>query len=477
MMRACPLYSICVALGLSVAAIGQERLPGFGVPDGGNRLPGFGGPWESPLKVTKKDLADAASAIRKVDTNKDGVMSREELRNSRYRKYEERRFRFDADRNHQLTVSELADYYAKIRVDKEAQKSKESKDKEEKERAAANLVVTEIQAVSPNVISWAGSGDVNSGVINSRVINSGNFVVHVADGQSKPLRLSQMAFITQRDGGFVVISLQGGVQAAQEVIRHYDKNGNGVLDRYEWQRIEGHINLADTDHDGTVNLQELAGWLEKQNAGQPSSSSANWFTERDSDHDGQVSMSEFASEWTDARLAEFNRYDRNQDGIITADESVSLETMHGKEFASGPAVVIEPGMGASSPIQVNEDFAIADINVRLAISHTGPEQLAAFLVSPSGRRVELFTGVGKKWKDSSFGNAVFDDDAKTSITAAIPPFCGPLKPEGADSGEKSGLTSYTGESSRGEWRLFIQADRSDRAGLLDSWSLVLVPQH
>jgi len=455
-----------------VAAIGQQRLPGFGSPDGGNRLPGFGGLSETPPRVIEKDRADALSAIRKVDTNKDGVMSREELRNSRYRKYEERRFRFDADRNHQLTASELADYYAKIRVDKEAQKSKESKEKEEKERAAGNVLVTEVQAVWPKAIQWT-----DSGVVSSRVIKSGDIVFHIADGKSKQQRLPQMAFITQSNRGLVVLSLQGSVLAAQEVIRHYDKNGNGVLDRYEWQRIEGHINLADTDRDGSVNLQELAGWLEKQKAGQPSSSSANWFTERDSDHDGQVSMSEYASEWTDARLAEFNRYDRNQDGIITADESDSLERMHGREFASGPAVVIEPGMGASSPIQVDEDSVIADINVRLAISHTGPEQLAAFLVSPSGRRVELFTGVGKKWKDRNFGNTVFDDDVKTSITAEIPPFCGPLKPEGADSGEKSGLTSYNGESSRGEWRLFIQADRSDRAGLLDSWSLVLVPQH
>jgi len=459
-----------------VAAVGQERVPGFGVPDGGKRLPGFGGPSESPLKVTKKDLADAVSAIRKVDTNKDGVMSREELRNSRYKKYEERRFRFDANRNHQLTISELANYYAKIRMDKEAQRNKE---KEGKEGAVANLYVAGVRANVSDAILWADSGVVNSPVIkppvvNSTVVNSSDFVLRIADGQFKQ---QQLAFITQGDGGFVVISTLGGVLAAQEVIRHYDKNGNDVLDRSEWERIEGHINLADADRDGSVNLQELAAWLEQQNAGQPSSSSANWFTERDSDHDGQVSMSEYASEWTDARLTAFNRYDRNQDGIITADESIPLERMHGREFASGPAVVIEPGMGASSPIQVNEDFVVADVNVRLAISHTGPEQLAAFLVSPSGRRVELFTGVGKKWKDSNFGNAVFDNDAKTSIAAAVPPFHGPLKPEGAVSGEKSELASYNGESSRGEWRLFIQADRSDRAGLLDSWSLVLVPQH
>jgi len=469
MKRACPLYCICVALGLSVAAIGQQRLPGFGSPDDGNRLPGFGGLSETLPRVIQKDRADALSAIRKVDTNKDGVMSREELRNSRYKKYEERRFRFDADRNHQLTAGELANYFAKTRVDKEAQKSKESKEKKEKEHAATNLWVTEVQAVSPNVIQWTGSG----------VINSSDIVFHIADGQSKPQQLKhlQLAFIKKSNRRFVVLSPQGSIQAAQEVIRHYDKNGNDVLDRYEWQRIEGLINLADADHDGSVNLQELAGWLEEQNAGQPSSPSANWFTERDSDHDGQVSMSEYASEWTDARLAEFNRYDRNLDGIITADESVSPETMNGREYASGPAVVIEPGVGASSLIQVSEDFPIADVNVRVSILHSGPAQLAAFLVSPSGRRVELFTGIGKKWKGSNFDNTLFDDDAKTSITAAIPPFRGPLKPEGADSGEKSGLTSYNGERSKGEWRLFIQADRSDRAGLLDSWSLVLVPQH
>lgn len=466
MKRACPLYCICVAIGLSVAAIGQQRLPGFGSPDGDNRLPGFGALSESPPRVTEKDLADALSAIRKVDANKDGVMSREELRNSRYRKYEERRFRFDADRNHQLTAGELAGYYAKIRVDKEAQKSNE---KEEKELAARNLLVTEVQAVSPKAIQWTGSG----------VISSNDLVFHIADGQSKPQQLQhlQLAFIKQGNGRFLVISPQGSVLAAQEVIRHYDKNGNDVLDRDEWQRIEGLINLADADRDGSVNLQELAGWLEEQNAGQPCSLSANWFTERDTDRDGQVSMSEYASEWTDARLAEFNLYDRNLDGVITADESVSPETMHGREFTSGPAVVIEPGVGVSSLIQVSEDFPIADVNVRVSILHSGPAQLAAFLVSPSGRRVELFTGVGKKWKGSNFDNTLFDDDAKTSITARMPPFRGSLKPEGADSDDKLGLSSYHGERSKGEWRLFIQADRSDRAGLLDSWSLVLVPQH
>ena len=70
--------------------------------------------------MVEKDRVDAKSAIGKVDSNRDGVMSREELRNSKYKKYEQKRFRYDDDSDHQLTAAELANYYARIRVDKEA---------------------------------------------------------------------------------------------------------------------------------------------------------------------------------------------------------------------------------------------------------------------------------------------------------------------------------------------------------------------
>jgi len=45
-----------------------------------------------------------------------------------------------------------------------------------------------------------------------------------------------------------------------------------------------------------------------------------WFLEKDVDGDGQVSMAEFTDHWTPDLLAEFNRYDLNHDGIITAAE-------------------------------------------------------------------------------------------------------------------------------------------------------------
>jgi hypothetical protein len=36
-----------------------------------------------------------------------------------------------------------------------------------------------------------------------------------------------------------------------------------------------------------------------------------------------VQMHEFESNWSDSRVEEFNRYDRNGDGVITAQEWVA----------------------------------------------------------------------------------------------------------------------------------------------------------
>jgi hypothetical protein len=42
---------------------------------------------------------------------------------------------------------------------------------------------------------------------------------------------------------------------------------------------------------------------------------------RDANGDGQVSMSEFSRYWSDSTVAEFRRWDLNNDGIITPKEA------------------------------------------------------------------------------------------------------------------------------------------------------------
>jgi len=53
----------------------------------------------------------------------------------------------------------------------------------------------------------------------------------------------------------------------------------------------------------------------------------DWFLKYDADGDGQVTMAEYAHgrEWTPELLNEFNRYDLNHDGVITAAECLKVE--------------------------------------------------------------------------------------------------------------------------------------------------------
>jgi len=53
----------------------------------------------------------------------------------------------------------------------------------------------------------------------------------------------------------------------------------------------------------------------------------DWFVQKDADGDGQISMAEFAAEWTDAKAAEFQKYDLNNDGIMTPEECLRAEKM------------------------------------------------------------------------------------------------------------------------------------------------------
>jgi Ca2+-binding EF-hand superfamily protein len=162
-------------------------------------------------------------------------------------------------------------------------------------------------------------------------------------------------------------------QYAKSLLQQYDKNKNGVLEPDEWKEMRGDVKAADINGDGKITLEELTNWLIKQGQqsghshgesresrdsrgpgeGRGSSSSSgkdkrspyrfstaterlpsglpDWFLQKDADADGQVSMAEFATEWTDAKVAEFRRYDLNGDGVITAAECLAVEKAKDKD--------------------------------------------------------------------------------------------------------------------------------------------------
>lgn len=110
---------------------------------------------------------------------------------------------------------------------------------------------------------------------------------------------------------------------------------------------------------------------------------------------------------------------------------------------------------------------IADVNVKLNISHTWVEDLDVFLVGPDGTRVELFTDVGGGGQN--FVNTVLDDQAGISIVDGLAPFTGSYRPEGK-------LSDFNGKDANGIWRLELADDTPADAGTLDDWSITIFAQ-
>ncbi|MEM9645116.1 MAG: EF-hand domain-containing protein [Planctomycetota bacterium] len=146
---------------------------------------------------------------------------------------------------------------------------------------------------------------------------------------------------------------------AQERLRRYDRDGNGMLSKEEMSRFSGNPMDFDRNKDGQLSLDELAvRYARRREATEEAKSRSgdqrrqedarepaemvdryegrksfrmsggdrstdgipSWFTDADDNKDGQVQMPEFASKWTDEKVAEFLGWDRNGDGTITTSE-------------------------------------------------------------------------------------------------------------------------------------------------------------
>ena len=162
---------------------------------------------------------------------------------------------------------------------------------------------------------------------------------------------------------------------ATDLVKKHDKNGNMMLEKDEQEGLSASSRAADLDGDGVITIDELVAHLSPKSSAlatttsststatttattERSSSSStssrgqserrpadeakravkgqgksyrfrsvkdrqpNWrFAAKDTNGDGQVSMSEFSSTWNDRIAAEFQRYDKNGDGMITPDEA------------------------------------------------------------------------------------------------------------------------------------------------------------
>lgn len=148
---------------------------------------------------------------------------------------------------------------------------------------------------------------------------------------------------------------------AEERLRRYDRNRDGVLTAEEVRRFDGNPMDFDRNKDGKLTVSELAIRYARIRQGREQNESRSrvanrpddrrddrdqeipdpydgrkslrlgsdrdldglpdWFIQRDANQDGQVMMNEYTSTWSDDLVAEFFQFDVNQDGTITIEEA------------------------------------------------------------------------------------------------------------------------------------------------------------
>ncbi len=159
---------------------------------------------------------------------------------------------------------------------------------------------------------------------------------------------------------------------AQQLMTRYDKDKNGMIEKStgEWSNIRIDTNVADTNRDGRITLDELRVYVGNQLRGGTGGAKVftsyattyehmpegipSWFTDRDKDNDGQLTLFEYANGQpiTDGMVSEFEWLDLNNDGIATLAECYSaiktkeeLERKKLEEQQGGPQGGNQPGHG------------------------------------------------------------------------------------------------------------------------------------
>lgn len=105
---------------------------------------------------------------------------------------------------------------------------------------------------------------------------------------------------------------------------------------------------------------------------------------------------------------------------------------------------------------VGGSFTVSDVNVGVLMSHTWRADIQMFLVSPTGTRVQLTTGLGGSADNF---NLTFDDEAGSGVSnytanatasasTVVPPYAASFRPTSA-------LSAFDGQNAAGTWRLEI----------------------
>ncbi|MCO8124235.1 proprotein convertase P-domain-containing protein [Stieleria sp. TO1_6] len=408
--------------GTRIDVSSDRALKSFRPDDDQPMVPEFGLA-EVKYPYTPDDLDEADDTLRRYDRNRDGYMDRREASRGRWSHRDP--FSMDFNKDDRLSRLELAQRYARRRM-----LSDDSDELIQRARRTGN-------GIRP---TDSDDDDDDRGRGRSDWWRSGG------------------------DRYWLTASILG----------RFDANRNGRLEFSETTELGIPTGAIDADQNGELSREELFAYFKnlQDQTGDLVDGLPSWFYELDTNRDQQIELTEFATELSDAKVAEFVALDSNQDGLLQAAEVMASKSMMGGSFENHEAEMLPPRKTIVSEIEIEEAFLVADLNVKLTITHTNVSSLDGYLTGPDGTRIELFSGVGGR--DDHFEKTVFDDQAERPITKGRPPFEGSYQPEGLVK-HGPGLAVFNGKSIQGVWQLTIRCSESDRFGMLHRWAILARP--
>jgi len=177
-----------------------------------------------------------------------------------------------------------------------------------------------------------------------------------------------------------------------------------------------------------------------------------------------------------ADISGFAYEDRNGDGSRDADDPgipgqrIYLDTNNNDLFdvtsdsftESDPVEILDLQTVTSTQTVTGLSGLVIDLNVTINIAHTFVSDLEIVLVSPSGTRIVLASGVG--WSGDNFVETFFDDEASLSINNASAPFTGSFRPA-------QPLSLIDGQDPNGLWSLEVTDFFNEDQGQIQNWTL------
>ncbi len=138
-----------------------------------------------------------------------------------------------------------------------------------------------------------------------------------------------------------------------------------------------------------------------------------------------------------------------------------------RTYTSSVRATVTPRGRAVSQLTVPDNLTIADLNVRISLTHPRLSDLVIHLQAPNGMDLVLLNRMGGQMKNLT--NTTFDDQAATMFLLGQAPYTGSYQPAVP-------LSNFNGQSAKGTWKLWVEDQGGQNTGTLLSWSLVVRPR-